>query len=88
MAAADITLMLFGCVFLALNLFLAVLIPNPTPSTHIVFRVVLALAAAAIIASIPGMLNLQLDFAGVSMRAGGALAAFAMIYVITPRSPE
>jgi hypothetical protein len=70
----------FGCVFVTALLVLAVAIPNPTNFTLFIFRVVLALAAAGVGAVLPGLLQIDLP----AVRAGGALALAAMVYLINP----
>lgn len=58
-------------------------IPHPTPFQRFAFRVVLSLAAAGVAAMIPGFLQLRL---GSSLRAGGALGVFAVLYFLNPAS--
>jgi DNA-binding MarR family transcriptional regulator len=74
----------FGVVFIVSLLTLAIRFPHPTNFQLLVFRTVLALAAAGIAASVPGFLNLSLDLTGVAVRAGGALAVFLLIYRLNP----
>jgi hypothetical protein len=75
----------FGIVFLATLLVLAVAIPNPTPSQFETFRIVIALAAGGVAAVIPGLLDLQLgQGARFALRAGGALAVFVIVYFYSP----
>src|SRR3989442_5403866 len=76
----------FGCVFVAALLLIAVLIPNPTNQQMFIFRVVLALAAAGVGAVIPGFLTIQGEALKVTIQAGGALALFVLIFLINPRS--
>jgi len=71
----------FGVAFLATMLALVVAVPNPTPSQWFVFRVVLALAAGGVGAVIPGLLVVHVS---TVVRAGGALALFALIYCLNP----
>ena len=71
----------FGVVFVIVLLLLAVEFPNPTQFQYEVFKVVLALAAAGVAAMIPGFLQLNVS---TWLRAGGALAVFAVVYFYTP----
>lgn len=71
----------FGVVFVTAILVLAVFFPAPTAFQYLVFRVVLALAAAGVAALIPGLLKVSV---GSSVRAGGALAAFVIVYFFSP----
>lgn len=51
-------------------------------------RVLLALAAAVLGATIPGFLEIGLSTGtNMTIRAGGALAVFVLIYVVTPSDP-
>src|SRR5205807_1504792 len=60
---------------------LTVFIPNPTTSQYTVFRIVLALAAAGVAALIPGLLEVEVSPA---VRAGGAIAVFAIAFFFSP----
>jgi tetratricopeptide (TPR) repeat protein len=71
----------FGVVFIAVMLFLAVKIPNPSDFQIFVFRTVLGLAAAGIASLIPGFLQIQI--AGY-LYAGGAIAVFYLVYSVNP----
>ena len=74
-----------GLVFLLLLLGIAVFIPRPTTFQVFVFRVVLALAAAAFGATIPGFLNIKIPLWGKGLiSAGGALALFVLVYHVNP----
>jgi hypothetical protein len=73
----------FGVSFIVVMLLLAVFFSHPTPWQYLVFRVVLALAAAGIAVMIPGFIQVQV--AG-SLRAGGALGVFAVVCYVNPAS--
>ena len=80
-------------VFIAVLLMLAVLIPHPSPFQMFVFRIVLALAAAAFGATIPGFFKIQLPLPSKGLlHAGGALGLFVLIFLVNPpeliSSPE
>jgi len=71
----------FGVLFVIVLLVLAIWFKEPTPFQYLVFRVVLALAAAGVAAMIPGFLEVRL---GRGVRAGGALAVFVIVYFYDP----
>jgi hypothetical protein len=68
-------------VFVVALLVLAIAFPNPTPFQYNVFRIILALAAAGFAATIPGFISVEI---GTWLRAGGALAVFAIVYFYNP----
>ena len=67
----------FGVVFLVVLIVLAIFFPNLTQFQYTVFRVVLALASAGAAAMFPGFIQVKVPG---WLRAGGALAAFAMVF--------
>lgn len=77
----QLAVFVFGVVFVVVMLVLAVAIPNPTPTQYETFKIVLALAAAGVAAFIPGFLEITLPG---WLRAGGALAVFALVYLKSP----
>jgi hypothetical protein len=75
----------FGVAFTAILLVLAVLIPHPTKEQFEIFRIVIAVSVAGIAATVPGLLQLKLNQGAVfSLRAGGALAVFVVVYFYSP----
>ena len=71
----------FGVVFVLILVLIAVILPQPTEFQQLVFRIVLALAASGIGALVPGFLTIRYkNF----LRAGGALAVFAIVYFFNP----
>lgn len=79
----DISVLLsfvFGVVFITVMLIFAVFIPNPSPFAQWVFIIVVALSAAGVGAVVPGILNIEMPY----VRAGGALALFAVIFFMKP----
>jgi hypothetical protein len=76
---------IFGVVFLIILLIITVLIPNPTKYQENIFWVVLALAGGGAVAAFPGFIEVKF---GNWLRAGGALAVFAVIYLISPASDK
>lgn len=71
----------FGVVFIVAMLVIAVAFPEPTSFQYVVFRIVLALAASGVAAFVPGFLQVDV---GKSVRAGGAIAVFVIIYFFSP----
>jgi uncharacterized integral membrane protein len=74
----------FGKIILLLILAIAIFIPAPTEFQYQVFRITLALAAASVAAMIPGILDVQI---APAIRAGGAMAVFAVVYFFSPAQP-
>jgi hypothetical protein len=70
-----------GIVFVIAILVLAVFIPTPTPFQYLVFRIVLALAAAGFVSMTPGFLEITFPN---WLRAGGALAILVIVYFYNP----
>jgi hypothetical protein len=76
---------IFGVIFVTALLLFVLFVPNPTPPQFEVIRIVLALAAGGVAAMIPGLLKLQRgEGANLTVRAGGALAVFAIVYFYSP----
>lgn len=73
--------LVFGVVFVIVLLVIAFLKPNPTGFQYTVFRIVLALAGCGVVAVAPGFIEVKF---GKWLRAGGALAVFAVIYFCAP----
>jgi hypothetical protein len=73
----------FGVVFIVTMLVLAIAFPNPTSFQYTVFRIVLALATGGVAAMIPGFIEVTVSG---WLRAGGALAVFAVVYFYNPAS--
>jgi hypothetical protein len=71
-----------GVAFVVLVFAVALLVPEPTPFQEFVFRVGLMLAAAFLGALAPGVLDIK--FKGPFVRAGGAAAFAALIYLVNP----
>ena len=74
---------IFGVVFVAAILVLAVVYPQPSQFQYIVFRIVLAIAAAGFVSMTPGFLEITISN---WLRAGGALAVFAVVFFWNPAS--
>jgi hypothetical protein len=74
-----------GLVIVGLAVFLLIRNePIADPRLFFILRVVLSFSAAALGASIPGFLNVGWSGGGMAVRAGGALALFALTFVYTP----
>ena len=72
---------IFGIIFLVVIIVIAIFIPHPSYFQYTVFRIVLALAAAGVIAMVPGFFDLEI---GNILRAGGAGAVFATVFFFSP----
>lgn len=81
-----------GVVFMLLLLGIAVYIlsnknDQPVrPEAFFIFRVILALAGAAFALILTGFLDVEATWAAVSVRAGGTLAVFILLYRVNPPS--
>ena len=71
----------FGVAFIILLIILSIRFPEPTRFQYQVFRTVLALAGAGAAAAFPGFIEVKF---GKWLRAGGALAVFAVLYFVNP----
>ena len=76
-----VAILAFGVAFLATLLAIALFVPQPSDFQIFIFRVVLALGAGAVGALIPGFLEVRFRN---WLRAGGAIALFAIVYNINP----
>jgi len=75
----------FGVIFVTALLMFVLFVPSPAPSQFEVIRIVLALAASGVAATLPGILKLQLgEGTNLTLRAGGALAVFVIVYFYSP----
>jgi hypothetical protein len=79
---------IFGLVFLATRVVLAIRFPYPSKDQEAVFRTVLSLSAAGIAAAIPGLMKFESQVAATTISATGALAVFALVYLLNPASPR
>lgn len=78
-----LSLFTFGIIFVTVMLVLSLFFSEPSPFQYFVFRIVLALAASGITASIPGFLEVRVSN---GVRAGGALAVFVIVFFFSPAS--
>ena len=83
--AQIIVAFVFGVVFVALTIVLAIKYPHPTLYQYNVFRTVLALAAAGIAAMIPGLITIEfVPTTELLIRALGGLAVFVIVFFFNP----
>ncbi len=71
----------FGAVFIIVMLVISFARPEPSTFQYGVFRTVLAIAGAGTVAVFPGFIEVKF---GNWLRAGGALAVFAILYFCNP----
>ncbi len=64
---------------------ISLLVPGWAQQNHSLFKTLLSLAAAGVAATLPGFLNLEWN--GM-VKAGGALAAFVLVFFINPTPEE
>ncbi|KQS36101.1 hypothetical protein [Pedobacter sp. Leaf194] len=69
-----------GTVLLIAVLLIFIFIPCPTNPQQNAFRIVIAIAAGAFAASIPGKINIKNDF----VTAGGSIAVVVFVYLVNP----
>jgi len=72
---------LVGTAFMVFLIGFVLFVPEPTDKQFEIIRIVIAVAAAGVASMIPGFLNLRM---GRWLRAGGALAVFAVVYFYSP----
>ncbi|MGB5156017.1 carboxypeptidase-like regulatory domain-containing protein [Desulfobacterium sp. N47] len=74
-----------GLSFLVILLIIAIFIPHPTDFQTFIFRIIIALAAAAFGATIPGFLKVDLPVGKKGLvAASGAIALFVLICFMNP----
>jgi hypothetical protein len=83
-----ITGLIFGLVFVSVLLAINLLIAAPTPSQYATFKTILAVAAAGIGGILAGTLHVEGSLQKWSVRAGGAIALFALVYFFSPAPPN
>ncbi|HCO60747.1 MAG TPA: hypothetical protein DIT58_11220, partial [Porticoccaceae bacterium] len=79
-----ITLLVLGVVVLGLVAGFYVINPAPSPSQYSTFKTLLALAVAGVGALLPGFITLEIGLPKGALRAGGAIALFAIVYFFNP----
>ena len=78
---------IFGVVLIAVLLVLAVFIPDPTAPQYATFKIILAVAAAGVGGVLAGFIHVEGTLAKLSVRAGGALALFVIVFFFSPAPP-
>ena len=79
-----ITGLIFGVTFFIALLVLSVFISNPSPTQYAIFKTILAMAAAGIGGILGGTIHVKGSIKKWSVRAGGAMALFIVVYFFTP----
>ena len=82
-----ITGFVFGVVFVSVLLALAVIFPEPTATQYATFKTILALSAAGLGGILGGFIQVNGAFQKLTVRAGGALALFIVVFFFTPTPP-
>lgn len=76
---------IFGIVFISTILVITYVNPNPSSNQYGIYRTVMALAAGGIGAVLPGFLHVSFKN---TLRAGGAIALFIIVYFFNPALPD
>lgn len=79
-ATTALMVVIFAPIFITLVL----LIPNPTEFEAFIFRCAFALIAAVVAYAIGGVVSPEEEFFAVLVRAGAAIAIFALVYLMDP----
>ena len=79
---------IFGAVFIVVLLVLAVFIPEPTDTQYATFKIILAVAAAGVGGVLAGFIHVDGTLEQFSVRAGGALALFVIVFFFSPAAPN
>jgi hypothetical protein len=78
---------IFGGFLVAGMIVLAVFFPEPTEFQYNIFRTILSLSIAGVVACSPGFIEVDMDQAKLAkIRSGGALAVFLLTYFFSPAS--
>ena len=80
--------LIFGVTFVTALLALSVLIPEPSPTQYATFKTILAIAAAGVGGILAGTIHVEGSIQKWSLRAGGAIALFIIVFFFTPTLPE
>lgn len=67
-------------------LIIALLVPKQTPEQRLYFRIIIALSASGLAAIIPGFFDINLRWLRSTMRAGGAIGIYLLIFLFNPPS--
>lgn len=77
-------LMIFAGVLVVFLAVVAIAIPNPTPTTFWILRLLATFDAGAIGAFLPGSLNVMVKRPSFTIRAAGALGLAIIVYLVNP----
>ena len=75
----------FSVAAFAVLLGITLFVPGWAQQNNALFKTLLALAAAGVAATLPGFLNFEV---GNTVKAGGALAAFVLVFLVNPAKEE
>lgn len=70
--------------FVLLAVCLAAFLPRQTPVQQYYFRILIGIAVAGLASVIPGFLELRMRWVRNSLRAGGAIAVFVLLFLVNP----
>ncbi|MBK67891.1 MAG: hypothetical protein CMP22_07140 [Rickettsiales bacterium] len=76
----------FGVTFIVVLLVIALFITDPTETQHATFKTILALSAAGIGGIFTGFIHVEGKINEFTIRAGGALALFVIVYFFPPEA--
>lgn len=82
-----VTSAVVGVVFIIAILIITLMIPEPTPTQYATFKTILALSAGGFAGILAGGIHVEGSINKLSIRAGGALAVFLLVYMFTPEPP-
>ncbi len=74
--------------FMITAISLVVFRPRQTSAEQFYFRILIAIAAAGIASIIPGFFDIEITWLKASIRAGGAIGVFVLIFTHNPRPFE
>ena len=78
----------FGFVFVSAILALTIFLPDRNAQQYAIIKTILALAASGIAGVFTGFIEVNGMIAKMTIRAGGALAVFIIVFFFTPKPPE
>lgn len=80
---------IFGVVFMAAVMLIAVFLKDITVIQYVIFKTVLAIAAAGVVGIFSGSIVTKGSIGNkITIRATGALAVFLLVFIYTPEPPE
>src|SRR2546422_8511668 len=72
---------IFGCVFVGVLLGVALFVPEPSEAQWIIFKTIIALAAAGIATVLSGSLNIEIPSVA---KGAGAVGVFLLVFFYNP----